>query len=178
MLAVSLAVIFLFFILRGAWRGLTGELAPLAGIAACLGVVFFAYGPLRATLASTLTGLDGQAHTFYAAVTVAVIGGILFLVVAQLIKRVGEVLVPQPFNAILGALIGAGKVFLIASLIAGVVSVAREKAEKALSEQGENPLTAAALTFWQAQIQDLLPQGESVLPELKRRGEELPDGNL
>ena len=178
MLSVALALVFLFFILRGAWRWLTGELAPLAGIAACLGVVFCAYGPLRSTLAATLTGLDAQAHTFYAAVTVAVVGGILFLVVAKLVKHVGEVLIPQPFNAILGALIGAGKVFLIASLIAGVVSVTREKAQKALSEQGENPLTAAALTFWQAQLNDLLPQGESVLPELKHRAEELPDGNL
>lgn len=165
MLNTLLLVLFLFFILRGAWRGLTGEIAPLLGIAACLGVLFFGYAPLRSMLAGAFPGLDAQAHTFYAAVAIAILGGGLFLLVARLVKQVGESLVPQPFNAILGALIGALKVFLVVSLVGGVCHVVRDWTDDLLAKREGNPLAAAAFDFWRERFTSRLPEAIPFLPQ-------------
>lgn len=158
-------VVLLLFILRGAWRGLTGELAPLAGLVACGGIIWFGYAPLKALLASSFTTLQPDAQTFYSALAILLIGGTAFFLVGHLIKKIGEWVVPQPFNAILGALIGGAKAFILISLVMGSFQVIKEKINKTFQASDENPVSAAALTFWKDQfLTDLT--GNSIHPNV------------
>lgn len=165
MITTICVVVLLLFILRGAWRGLTGELAPLAGLVACGGIIWFGYTPLKALLGTRFTTLQPDAQTFYAALAILLLGGTAFFLVAKLIKKIGEWVVPQPFNAILGALIGGAKAFVLISLVMGSLQVIKEKVNKTFQASEENPVSAAALTFWKDQfLPDLT--GDSIIPHL------------
>lgn len=167
-------VVLLLFILRGAWRGLTGELAPLAGLVACGGIIWFGYAPLKTLLAERFTALQPDAQTFYAALVILLIGGAAFFLVGHLIKKIGEWVVPQPFNAILGALIGGAKAFVLISLVMGSFLVIREKINQTFRASEENPLSAAALTFWKDHfLPDLT--GEAIIPRLTAPEPEAPN---
>lgn len=144
LLAVGLAGV------RGAFRGLTGEVAQLLGMVAFVGVFFFGHAPLSEQLAKVFPGLEPQAHAFYAALGVMLLGGGVFFAVAGVTRRVGECVCPQPFNAILGALLGGAKMVLIVSLVAGTIGAANDWI-RGLREapRSENPISVAALDFWE-----------------------------
>ena len=149
-LAILLAL--LFFTLHGAWRGLSGELAPLVGIIACCGVLAFTYAPLRAGFVHLFPGVESQAHTFWAGLCSVFLGGGAFLLTATLVKRIGMWVLPQPFNAILGGAVGALKVILLVGLIAGGINVFRDWVD-GLTEQAErNPISVAGVRFWTDQF--------------------------
>lgn len=143
-----IAVVFALFVVRGAWRGFGGELAPLVGLLACAGTLWFGYPPLRAALAAALPTLEPGASVFYSAVAAALAGLTVFFVVAFLLRRAVGLIFPQPFNAILGALVGAAKAVLLISVAAGVLSVAQERFSGLRARSEENPVSAAAARFW------------------------------
>ena len=145
-LTAGVAVFTLIFVLRGAWRGLSGELAPLVGLVACGGVLWFGYAPLHATVARL--SVEPGAAVFYAALGIVVVGGVAFFVVARLVKGMVRLILPQPFDGILGAAIGAAKAILIVSVAAGVAEVTRERMAGLLDARDKNPVAAAAGRFW------------------------------
>lgn len=149
-LAILLAL--LFFTLHGAWRGLSGELAPLAGIIVCCGVLAFTYAPLRSGFVHLFPTVEVQALSFWAGLCSVFLGGGAFLLTATLVKRIGMWVIPQPFNAILGGAVGALKVILLVGLIAGGVNVFRDWVD-GLTEQAErNPISVAGVRFWTDQF--------------------------
>lgn len=155
------AVVLLLFVLRGAWRGITGELAPLAGLVACGGILWFGYTPLKALLA-TRFAIQPDALTFYAALGILFLGGTAFFLVGHLIRKIGEWVIPQPFNAILGALIGGAKAVVIIGLVMGSIQVIKDKINKTFEASEENPVSAAALTFWKDRFLPDLSGGFSI----------------
>lgn len=155
-----IVVVCALFVLRGAWRGFGGELAPLVGLVACAGTLWFGYPPLRAALAAALPALESGACIFYSAVAAALVGLTVFFLVAFLLRRALGVIFPQPFNAILGALVGAAKAVLLISVVAGVLSVAQERFSGLRARSEENPVSAAAAHFWSARFNALTREGE------------------
>ena len=144
----TIAIVLLLFVLRGAWRGFSGELAPLIGLVAYAGTLWFAYPPLHAALASALPTLEAKACVFYAAVGTALAGLTVFFVVAFLMRRFVGLIFPQPFDALLGAAVGAAKAVLLISVAAGLVTVAQDRFAGLRSRTESNPVSAAAARFW------------------------------
>lgn len=157
-----IAVVCLLFIVRGAWRGFGGELAPLVGLVACAGTLWFGYPPLHAALGAALPALEPGACVFYSAVAAALAGMVVFFAVAVLLRRALGLIFPQPFNALLGALVGAAKAVLLISVVAGVLSVAQERFSGLRARSEENPVSAAAAHFWAARFNALAREGESL----------------
>ncbi len=151
----------LVFILRGAWRGFGGELAPLVGLVACAGVLWFAYPPLHSALGTALPSLEAKACVFYAATITALIGFGLFFLVAKLVRSFVGVIFPQPFNAILGAGVGAAKAVLLISVVAGLISVAQDRLAGIRERTEANPVSSAAAHFWSERFTAIIAEAEA-----------------
>ncbi len=180
---ISLAVLIalLLLMIRGAFKGFSGELAHLAGLAACGGLIWFGYDPVQRSIAY-VPQISEDASKFYAALAVFIIGALLFFIVAKIIRKIGEYIVPQPFNAVLGALVGAAKAILFISIIAGSVKLIRERIKEYTSEDIANPATNAMIGSWKEFI---LPDFRAAVDTLKSSDkqakqtdgeEEQPDG--
>ncbi|MEG1552530.1 MAG: CvpA family protein [Kiritimatiellia bacterium] len=154
-LTVAILLTVAFFSLRGAFRGLSGELAPLIGLIAGAGALWFGYPPLNIALAKALPTLDSQACIFYAAIVAAIAGLVLFFILATLVQKVGAWIVPQPFNALLGALIGAAKIILFVSVIGGICAVATDRLKGLRKSTKESPLTLAIADFWSTRFKSV-----------------------
>lgn len=158
-MSVAIGGFVLLFVLRGAWHGLSGEVAPLAGLVACGGVLWFGYAPLHALVARL--AVEPGAAVFYSALGIVVIGCVAFLLVAKLLKGVVRLMLPQPFDGVLGAAIGAAKAILIVSVAAGVATVTRERMTGLLDATERNPVAAAAGRFWAERLTDAaIPEPE------------------
>lgn len=148
----TLGTVLLIFValsaLRGAWRGLSGEMAPLVGLVAGGGILWFGYAPARAALTRLVPGVEAGAAAFYAALAIAVGAMIVFLIVAKLAKHVGALIIPQPFDAIIGAVVGAAKVILLASVVAGLWGMAADRAHGLALGAERHPVATAARAFW------------------------------
>lgn len=163
-LTIAVAVVLLFFALRGAWHGLSGELAPLVGLVVCGGTLWFGYRPIHTLAASLVTEQAAGSAAFYSALGVVVAGMALFLVVSRLTRGVLAFIVPQPFNAILGCLIGAAKGFFLVSVAASVAWMVRERAERFQHLRENNPVVSAAEAFWAEQVQTLKGRMADAIP--------------
>jgi len=103
----------------GLFRGLSGELASLAGFAAATAVGFFAYG--FAHLAACSFGFNGgdMLELVAAGVIDFVLVLLAFGIVRWIVNKFVSCLVPQPTNALLGAASGAVKGCLLLVLLTG-----------------------------------------------------------
>ena len=104
----------------GLYRGLSGELASLAGFVAAVSAGYFSYG--YAHVAVRACGLDKGDATELVVTGVVdfVLGLIAFGLVLRLVNKFVSFLVPQPSNAILGGVSGLFKSAVCLFLLAGV----------------------------------------------------------
>ncbi len=104
----------------GLFRGLSGELASLAGFGAAVAAGSSLYG--FAHFCVRAFGFDkGDATEHIAAgVFVFLLGIVVFGIAWRVVNKFVSFLVPQPTNALLGALSGAAKGLVILFLLAGV----------------------------------------------------------
>ncbi len=150
----------LLFVLRGAWRGLSGELAPLVGLVSCAGTLWFGYPPLHQALAMRFPTLDADACVYYAALLTLLAGAVAFFCVAGILRRFVKVLFPQPFDALLGAAVGVAKAILLISVCAGVLSVGQGLLERLRTRAEASPLAGVAATLWHAHFTSQRPTEE------------------
>ena len=104
----------------GLFRGLSGELASFAGFVAAAAAGYFLYGGAHECVRSI--GFNKGDMTELAAAGIAdfVLGLVVFGFVRLLVSKFVSFLVPQPTNALLGALSGAFKSAVLLFLLAGV----------------------------------------------------------
>ena len=104
----------------GLYRGLSGELASLAGFAAAAAAGYVLYGSAHAGARSLGFNKGDVTELVAAGVIDFVLGLVVFGLVRKLVDRFVSFLVPQPTNALLGALSGAFKSVLLLFLLTGV----------------------------------------------------------
>lgn len=104
----------------GLYRGLSGELASLAGFAAAAATGYVLYGSAHAGARSLGFNKGDVTELVAAGVIDFVLGLVVFGLVRKLVDRFVSFLVPQPTNALLGALSGAFKSVLLLFLLTGV----------------------------------------------------------
>jgi uncharacterized membrane protein required for colicin V production len=154
-IASVIGILFIIFLVRGAIRGFSGELAPLVGIIAFIGTLWYSYPPLQTLILRSYPTMDAGALVFYSALASTLLACLTFWLACALIKKVVRTIIPQPFNAILGALIGAIKVVLIVSVIGGLITVAQDRFQSLRKETEQNPFTAMVAQFWINRFQSL-----------------------
>lgn len=141
-------ILFTFFILRGAWRGFSGELAHLIGLITFIATLWYGYPPTCQYVQRFSETAEGQTVIFYAALLTTLFAAIVLWVTFRIARHIIGMIIPQPFNALLGAAVGALKVFLLVSVAGGLLTVAQDRF-KTLREQTErNPFAAIVAQFW------------------------------
>jgi uncharacterized membrane protein required for colicin V production len=148
-----ISILLVIFIIRGAIRGFSGELAPLIGIIAFIGSLWYGYSPLQRLVQQNFPSLDAGTLVFYSAILTTIGATLSFWILTLNFKRIFKTILPQPFNAILGALIGVVKVVTIASVVGGLITIAQERFATLREQSEQNPFTAIVAQFWVQRFQ-------------------------
>ncbi len=108
-----------FFVVTGLFRGISGELGGVAGIAAAFAAGFALYDVARSLAASAGFSTGGLATAATATIDLVFLL-IAYGIVRRLVSKFVSVMVPQPTNAVLGALGGCIKSAALLALLSGV----------------------------------------------------------
>lgn len=109
-----------FFVTVGLFCGVSGQLGSLAGIVAALAVGYFLFAPIRGMVASGCWFSGEAAQSGAAAIADFAVALVVFGLVRRIVSKFVSFLVPQPMNAIAGALIGLVKGVVCVGLLTGV----------------------------------------------------------
>ena len=134
--------------LLGLLRGLSGELAHLAALAASCVAGWSAAGPWRRMCADWFaqSAVAVGVATLVGVLAVSVLAGWL---VRRLVDKGLRLLIPQPANAILGLVAGAGSLFLLESAICYLLHlIPLEFVQEALLSPSRTWGTIARLFGW------------------------------
>ena len=119
LLALGLIVM---LVVRGAWRGASGELGSVVGIAVAVGIGYACGAPLRELLAN-FQGITPETLRFQVLLFVAVTGLTLvtWLLLSRGLKALLRTTFRQPWDAILGGVLGGAKAVLLIALLQRVL---------------------------------------------------------
>ena len=108
-----------FFTVVGLFKGFSGQLGSLVGIVLALAAGYFLFAPLKGIVAggNWVSGDTAQNAVAGIADFVAVL--VVFGIVRRIVARFVSFLVPQPMNAIAGALIGLFKSLIVVGFLVG-----------------------------------------------------------
>ena len=109
-----------FFSVVGLFRGFSGQLGSIVGMAAALAAGYFLFSPLKDLVVGGNWVSGATAQNAVAGIADFVVVLVVFGVVRRIIARFVSFLVPQPMNAIAGALIGLVKSVIIVGVLVGV----------------------------------------------------------
>ena len=108
-----------FFTVVGLFRGFSGQLGSLAGMAAALVAGYFLFAPLKGVVTGGNWVSGEAAQNAVAGIADFTAMLVVFGIVRRIVARFVSFLVPQPMNAIAGALIGLIKSVVVVGLLAG-----------------------------------------------------------
>ena len=108
-----------FFTVVGLFRGFSGQLGSLAGMACALLAGYFLFAPLKGVVTGGNWVSGEAAQNAVAGIADFTAMLVVFGIVRRIVARFVSFLVPQPMNAIAGALIGLLKSVVVVGLLAG-----------------------------------------------------------
>lgn len=109
-----------FFTVVGLFRGFSGQLGSLAGMASALLAGYFLFAPLKGVVTSGNWVSGETAQNAVAGIADFTAMLVVFGIVRRMVARFVSFLIPQPMNAIAGALIGLLKSAVVVGLLSGV----------------------------------------------------------
>jgi len=109
-----------FFTVVGLFKGFSGQLGSLAGLAAGLMAGYFLFAPMKGLVAGGNWVSGETAQNAVAGISDFVIALVVFGLVRRVVARFVSFLVPQPMDAIAGALIGLLKSAVAVGVLAAV----------------------------------------------------------
>jgi uncharacterized membrane protein required for colicin V production len=124
-------------VVRGFVRGCSGEVSGLVGLLAAVAVGYFGFGPVeRTVLAAKLFAANPYAGRLIAFMLILVLGLSIWLLLGRLLKEGLQTAIRQPFDALLGGVIGGAKAFVaVAALCAlGLLNPREEGRAKLLND--------------------------------------------
>ncbi|MBP5320685.1 MAG: CvpA family protein [Kiritimatiellae bacterium] len=123
----------LFLVIRGFFRGCSGEIGQLLGIVAATFAVFLCRAPVSSAV-SACPSLNNNpfACSLLSALAILVVGIVAWLLVGRVCAKLISLAVPQPLNAILGGIIGLLKVFLLVCMLChlGIIGSTEKSGEE------------------------------------------------
>ena len=109
-----------FLTVVGLFKGFSGQLGSLAGLAAGLMAGYFLFAPMKGLVAGGNWVSGETAQNAVAGISDFVIALVVFGLVRRVVARFVSFLVPQPMDAIAGALIGLLKSAVAVGVLAAV----------------------------------------------------------
>ncbi len=109
-----------FFTVTGLFKGFSGQLGSMAGMAAALVAGYFLFSPVKGFVVGGNWISGAAAQNAAAGILSFVIMLVTFGLVRRIVARFVSLLVPQPLNAVAGGMIGVVKSIVIAGLLAAV----------------------------------------------------------
>lgn len=107
-----------FLVIRGFLRGCSGEVGRLVGVITAAGVGFLCFTPIaRLVLSSKLFDANLYAGRLIVFILMLVVCVALWLGIGRLLTDVLRMVVPQPFDALLGGVIGGVKAFVVVAAL-------------------------------------------------------------
>lgn len=107
-----------FLVVRGFVLGCSGEVGRLAAIVASVGFGFYGYAPVaRLVLSARLFDANPYAGKLVAFVLILVAGIAIWLGVKRALSQGIRLVLAQPFDAIMGGVIGGIKAFVLVSVL-------------------------------------------------------------
>ena len=152
----------------GLYRGLSGELASFVGFVAAVAAGYGLYDFAHVAVRSFGFDKGDTTELVVTGVAIFVLGLVVFGLVRWVVDKFVSFLVPQPTNALLGAVSGILKSLIVLSLLAGVGFVRPGTyAQGWLAQRSQVACTLAewADSFWAGQ------QGENDPKERDDQGE-------
>lgn len=109
-----------FFTVIGLFKGFSGQLGSIVGIAAALVAGYFLFSPIKDFVSGGNWVSGDTVQKSVAGVADFAVMLVVFGVVRRIVARFVSFLVPQPMNAIAGGVIGLLKSTVIVGLLVGV----------------------------------------------------------
>ena len=107
-----------FLVIRGFISGCSGEISRPIGLAAAVVTGYASFVPVeRAVLAAKLFAANPYAGRLVAIMIILVIGISVWLLLSRLLKDGLRMVINQPFDAILGGVIGGFKAFVVVAIL-------------------------------------------------------------
>lgn len=107
-----------FLVIRGFISGCSGELGRIVALAAATALGYFGFAPVsRVVLSARLFNANLQAGRLVTFILLFVVCIALWLGLRHLLAESIKLVVAQPFDAILGGLIGGLKAFLLVAVL-------------------------------------------------------------
>ena len=105
-------------VIRGFWLGCSGEVGRLVAVCTAAAVGFFGFAPVsRLVLTAKLFSDNQYAGRLVAFILLFVVCIALWLALSRLLSHVIRLVVAQPFDAILGGIIGGIKAFVLVAVL-------------------------------------------------------------
>lgn len=102
-----------WLVIRGFLRGCSGEVSGLVGLLAAAALGYFGFTPVeRTVLAAKLLAANPYAARLIAFMLILVACFSVWLLIGRLLKEALQLVVRQPFDALLGGVIGGVKAFV------------------------------------------------------------------
>jgi uncharacterized membrane protein required for colicin V production len=134
-----------FLVLRGFVRGCSGELGRLVAVCTAAAIGFFGFAPVsRAVLSLSLFSANLYAGRLAAFILLFVVCIAVWLGLGRLLSEAIRLVVAQPFDAILGGLIGGLKAFILVAVLCAFGLLNPNAAERTRLQ--EQSLTAQKLS--------------------------------
>ena len=109
-----------FFMVVGLFRGFSGQLGSLVGMTAALVTGYFLFSPIRGFVVDGNWVSGETAQNAVAGISDFVVMLVVFGLIRRVVARFVSFVVPQPMNAIAGALIGLMKSVVVVGVLAAV----------------------------------------------------------
>ncbi|HRT30181.1 MAG TPA: CvpA family protein [Kiritimatiellia bacterium] len=107
-----------WLVIRGFMRGCSGELSGLVGLLAAAAIGYFGFAPLERTiLAAKLLAANPYAARLITFMLILVACFSVWLLITRMLKEALELVVIQPFDALLGGIIGGVKAFIAIAVL-------------------------------------------------------------
>lgn len=124
-------------VLLGFVRGCSGELGRLVAVCAAAAAGGFGFAPVsRLVLSARLFGANPYAGRLVAFIVLFVVCGALWLGLRKLLAEALRLVLAQPFDAILGGVIGGVKAFVLVAVLCTFGLLNPNEAERTRFQQG------------------------------------------
>ncbi len=108
----------IFLVIRGFVRGGSGEIGRLVGVVTAAAVGYFGFVPVaRLVQSSHLFSANPQAGRLVAFILLSVVCVALWLVLGRLLTDLIALAIAEPFDAVLGGVIGGIKAFILVAVL-------------------------------------------------------------
>lgn len=133
-----------FLVVRGFILGCSGELGRLAGLVAAVAAGFYGYGPaVRLVLSARLFDANPYAGKLVVFILILVVCIAIWLGVRRLLSQSIRLVLAQPFDAIIGGVIGGFKAFVFVAVLCALGLL--NPREEGRSQFEENSVAAQKL---------------------------------